>query len=163
MSLELDQHHHRLEDISSLSFRVSTLALHRQPTRISLTRQTVCVFRAARLIPPANLSDDLVASREYCYRDEGDEQGEGRGDVPPVKNDTEVRGIPGEEHLGYRYMSRGFPWTARSTDIHVTLLSHIHPSMTHSSMVHTSVVHTPNSRIWASQAGSSLTLKERIG
>ena len=56
--------------------------------RTLLTGQTVRVLGAATVVLPAHLSDNLVASREDCNGDEGDEEGEGRGDVPPAEDDA---------------------------------------------------------------------------
>lgn len=69
--------------------------------RKSLTGQAVRVLGAAVIVLPAHLSDKLVAGREDRNRDEGDEEGESRGDMPPAEDDAQVRSIPGEQHLWY--------------------------------------------------------------
>lgn len=38
------------------------------------------------------------------------------------------------------------------TDVHITLVAHVHPSVVHPSVVHTSMIH---SRIWTGLAGSN--------
>ena len=63
------------------------------------TRQVHCRLRTAKLISPTCLPHDFVAGGEKGDGDEGDEEGEGRGDMPPVEDYAEVGCVPGEEHL----------------------------------------------------------------
>jgi hypothetical protein len=50
-------------------------------------------------VSPGDLADGLVARRENDDEDEGEEKGKWAGDAPLGKDDTEVLGRPGEEHL----------------------------------------------------------------
>ena len=53
-----------------------------------LTWQTIGVLCAAIIVPSAHLSDNLISSREDCNSDEGDEEGESGGDMPPAEDDA---------------------------------------------------------------------------
>lgn len=64
-----------------------------------LTGQNVHIFLTAQFIPPTHFPHELIASREYSNTEKGYDEGEGGADVPPVEDDAEVRGVPGEEHL----------------------------------------------------------------
>lgn len=85
--------------------------------------------------------------------------------MPPAEDDAEVGGVPGEEHLLYTYISMSLRWMTRDTDIHITLMAHIHPSMAHSFVVHTSMVHL--GEFQNPQGGSNLdwrvSRKRRVG
>lgn len=47
----------------------------------------------------------FVSGRDGDDANEGKEEGEGGADVPPAEDDTEVGGVPGEEHLQLRLVS----------------------------------------------------------
>ena len=56
--------------------------------RMLLTWQTIGVLCAASIVLSAHFADNLVSSRENRNGDEGDEEGEGRGDMPPAEDDA---------------------------------------------------------------------------
>ena len=56
--------------------------------RTLLTWQTIGVLCAAGIVLSAHFADNLVSSREDCNGDEGDEEGESRGDMPPAEDDA---------------------------------------------------------------------------
>lgn len=66
-----------------------------------LTWQAIGVLCAAIIVPSAHFSNDLISSCEDCNSDEGDEEGESRGDMPPAEDDAQIRSIPSEQHLSY--------------------------------------------------------------
>lgn len=67
---------------------------------LELTWTTIHVLGARRFVAPAGFAHQLVASGEHDYADEGEEEGEGGGDVPLSEDDAQVCRVPGEEHLG---------------------------------------------------------------
>ena len=56
--------------------------------RMLLTWQTIGVLCAARFVLSAHFADNLISSCENCNGDEGDEEGESRGDMPPAEDDA---------------------------------------------------------------------------
>ena len=45
------------------------------------------------------MTEEFVGHAEEDDAEEGEEEGPGAADVPPWKDDAEVFGVPGEEHV----------------------------------------------------------------
>ena len=64
-----------------------------------LTWKTLHVFRARGFVTSAGFAHGFVAGGQEDNAEEGEKEGNGGRDVPLGKDDAEVLGGPGEEHL----------------------------------------------------------------
>lgn len=90
----------------------------------------------------SNMSYTLVASREENDKDEREEEGEGASDAPLAKDDAEVFGRPGKNHLrGTRLaMTSKYHHDTQGTYVHAALIPHVHIAMAAVPVIH--IVHS---------------------